>query len=154
MMEIDILSIGGSMPSNLLDEYNKYIYRLPNFIQTRLIEIPIIASKKRTSDIVNKENSNLKNNIDNKKTIIALSPAGKSISSDDFAKEMHNAMQSNKGLSFLIGGPEGLSDSLLQSSSKKWSFGKLTFPHMLVRVLLAEQIYRGYCILNNHPYAK
>jgi 23S rRNA (pseudouridine1915-N3)-methyltransferase len=83
----------------------------------------------------------------------ALDPGGKLLSTDDLAALVRGGLEGGAGsLAFVIGGPDGLSSSIRQTSAGLISFGRLTWPHRLVRVMLAEQIYRVVTILVNHPY--
>jgi len=85
--------------------------------------------------------------------IIALDESGKLLSSREFAKTLGNwQQQGSSSFAFIIGGSDGLSGNVLKKAHLAWSLGRVTWPHMLVRSLLAEQLYRAYSILNNHPY--
>ena len=85
--------------------------------------------------------------------IIALDEGGKTLSSREFSKELGNWQQQGiSSFAFVIGGADGLSDELLKAAHLRWSLGRVTWPHMLVRGMLAEQLYRAECILANHPY--
>lgn len=85
--------------------------------------------------------------------IIALDESGKLVSSNDIAQHISGwQQQGNSSFAFIIGGADGLDDALLKQSHAVWSFGRTTWPHMLVRGLLAEQIYRAQTIIDGHPY--
>jgi len=85
--------------------------------------------------------------------IIALDETGKALSSREFAQNLGNwQQQGHSSFAFLIGGSDGLSDTIVEQSHLVWSLGRITWPHMLVRSLLAEQLYRASSILANHPY--
>jgi 23S rRNA (pseudouridine1915-N3)-methyltransferase len=84
--------------------------------------------------------------------VVALDERGKSLSTRDLSTWLAARMQAGRDVAFLIGGPDGLSTGLLARSDFKWSLSSLTFPHALVRVVLAEQLYRAHSVLNNHPY--
>ncbi|MBU1141791.1 MAG: 23S rRNA (pseudouridine(1915)-N(3))-methyltransferase RlmH [Firmicutes bacterium] len=87
--------------------------------------------------------------------IVALAIEGKMIDSEGFAKLIDEASTYHQGdLVFVIGGSYGLSESIMKRANQKISFSKMTFPHQLMRLILIEQIYRGYMILKNHPYHK
>lgn len=83
---------------------------------------------------------------------IILDEKGKELSSKDFAILIKKFFDAGKTVSFLIGGADGHTENVKESADVLISFGKATWPHMLVRAMLAEQIYRAYTILNNHPY--
>lgn len=85
--------------------------------------------------------------------IIALDETGKNLSSAEFAEQLKRWQgQGNSSFAFLIGGADGLDKSILEKSHLVWSLGKVTWPHMLVRALLAEQLYRAWSIISGHPY--
>lgn len=84
---------------------------------------------------------------------IALDEAGRSLSSEAFAKHLAALRDSGvRDLVFLIGGPDGLAPSLREGAAERLAFGPQTWPHLLVRAMLAEQVYRGFAILSGHPY--
>jgi len=84
--------------------------------------------------------------------IIALDEHGKEWSTKELATKISNWHEEQQNISLLIGGPDGLSPSYLQNAQTLWSLSKLTLPHQLVRVIVAEQIYRAWSIINRHPY--
>ena len=86
--------------------------------------------------------------------LIALDREGSIWSTEDLAREMRQWMIDDSLIHILIGGPDGLSKSCLEDVDDIWSLSRLTFPHFLVRILVAEQLYRGWSVLNNHPYHK
>ena len=79
---------------------------------------------------------------------------GKNWGTEELAAKMADRSQTSSQFQFLIGGPDGLADSCLERADAVWSLSRLTFPHFLVRVLLAEQIYRALMVNANHPYHK
>ena len=84
--------------------------------------------------------------------VVALEGRGKAYSSEQLATRMEAWRQGGRDLAFLIGGPEGHAPEVLSASQEQWSLGALTLPHMLVRLLVAEQLYRAASQLANHPY--
>lgn len=84
--------------------------------------------------------------------IVTLDIGGKSWSTLELSQVMKRWLESGQNIALLIGGPEGLSDSAKQLGRESWSLSNLTFPHPLVRILVAEQLYRAWSLLNNHPY--
>ncbi|KEZ97854.1 50S rRNA methyltransferase, partial [Xanthomonas vasicola pv. vasculorum NCPPB 895] len=84
--------------------------------------------------------------------VIALDVPGRPLSSEQLAQRMEHWRGQGRDLAFLIGGPEGHSAEVLKSASESWSIGPLTLPHMLVRLIVAEQLYRAAAMLANHPY--
>lgn len=86
--------------------------------------------------------------------VVALDIGGKDWSTEDLAQQLENWRMAGRDVSVLIGGPNGLARRCVERAQQRWSLSKLTLPHPLVRVLLAEQLYRAWTILQNHPYHK
>ena len=84
--------------------------------------------------------------------VVALDEHGKSLTTVDLAKWLSQRQQDGRNLSFVIGGPDGLGPEILKKAALRWSLSALTFPHAMVRVILAEQLYRAHSVLQNHPY--
>jgi 23S rRNA (pseudouridine1915-N3)-methyltransferase len=84
--------------------------------------------------------------------LVALDERGKSLTTLQLAKWLAERQQDGRDLTFVIGGPNGLGPALLVKAALRWSLSSLTFPHAMVRVLLAEQLYRAHSVLQNHPY--
>ncbi len=142
------------MPGWVNQAYEEYAKRLSGECNLMLTEIP---AGKRTKNgpaekIVQDEGSRLLSSLPKQAHIIALDVKGKSWSTETLARNMGRWMQHGKDVSLLVGGPEGLSNDCLKFADQHWSLSPLTFPHPLVRVILAEQLYRAYSLLKNHPY--
>ncbi|OAI48415.1 23S rRNA (pseudouridine(1915)-N(3))-methyltransferase RlmH [Gammaproteobacteria bacterium SCGC AG-212-F23] len=153
-MLIRILAIGNKMPSWVTAGYNEYAKRLSAPFALELIEIP---AEKRTknSDIprlVERESEKLLAACKSTHRIIALDVEGERLSTAQLAKQLDLWKSNSRPIDLMIGGPDGLSSSCLQRAEKKWSLSPLTLPHPLVRIVLAEQIYRAFTILQKHPY--
>jgi len=84
--------------------------------------------------------------------LVALDEHGKSLTTLQLAKWLGERQQDGRNLTFVIGGPDGLGPSILVKAALRWSLSGLTFPHAMVRVILAEQLYRAHSVLQNHPY--
>ena len=155
-MLISIISVGEKMPQWLNTGFAEYQKRLSQEIKVNLIEVPAIRRTKsvNTDTILGQECERINQAIPKDNHIIALERTGKMISTMELADKCQNWMNNGQNVSVLIGGPEGLSESCLARVNEKMSFSELTFPHPIVRLLLIEQIYRAYTILNNHPYHK
>jgi 23S rRNA (pseudouridine1915-N3)-methyltransferase len=136
------------------DEYVTMALKLGRSVGLRGIERPEIAqSRARTAGLRMDEEAGRLSQAVHGSEMWALDPAGKPITTEEFADLFRRALQGGAGsLAFLIGGPDGLSSSAKQGAAGLISFGRLTWPHRLVRVMLAEQIYRVVTILVNHPY--
>ena len=101
-----------------------------------------------------KEANRMRQSIPANHYVIALDKEGKSWSTENLADKIAGWQQDGTNISFLIGGPEGMTAKLLQEADARISFSAMTFPHPVVRIILAEQLYRAYSILNHHPYHK
>ena len=84
--------------------------------------------------------------------LVALDEHGKSLTTLELAKWLGERQQDGRNLTFVIGGPDGLGPEILKKAALRWSLSALTFPHAMVRVILAEQLYRAHSVLQNHPY--
>lgn len=144
------------MPDWVNQGCNDYAKRFQEGIQLKLIEIPLIKRSKSSdlARILEKEALQIKDAIPSGARIIALQIEGKSFSSEALALKLTQLQQINSHLCFIIGGPEGLSPTILNHCDDHWSLSKLTLPHPLVRILLLETLYRAWSIINNHPYHK
>lgn len=118
------------------------------------IEVREFEEKRALSDIQKKEAESLLllNAVQKNAKIIALDEGGKELTSREFANTLKNWIDEGFNLSFLIGGANGHSDALKKRADLKIAFGRMTMPHLLARVVLAEQLYRAKTILDGHPY--
>ena len=134
--------------------YNEYAQRLPAKCALVLKEIPAEKRLKNSNinAITEKESEKIKAAIPNNCRLVVLDVKGKSWSTEHLATRMQDWMMGGQDVALVIGGPDGLSQDILSLAQEKWSLSALTFPHPLVRVILAEQIYRAYTVTENHPY--
>lgn len=147
------------MPRWVQDGYAEYSKRLPRELQPNLVELPLANRSKATSTAVIKESEGEQllaslDNLPGHKRIIALDVKGKTFSTERLAEKMADWQMTGVNPCLLVGGPDGLSAKVLHRAQEKWSLSGLTLPHPLVRVLLMEQLYRAWTILQNHPYHK
>jgi len=143
--------------ANAIKEYNK---RLSRYCKLNHIEVsderaPENLSEVEMENIKNKEGEGILKNIKEGTYVIALDIQGEMMSSEDFAKTLDNlAIQGKSTIAFIIGGSLGLSKEVLKQADLKLSFSPMTFPHQLMKVILMEQIYRGFRINRGEPYHK
>lgn len=142
------------MPGWVEQGYREYAQRLP--AETRL-ELKEIAPGKRGKNadiarIVQDEGQRMQAAIPKNSRIVVLDVGGSRWSTEQLAERLDDWMQSGQDVSLLVGGPEGLSDDCRSLAQESWSLSPLTFPHPLVRIILAEQLYRAWSVLRNHPY--
>ena len=153
-MNIFLIAVGTKMPEWVTQGYQEYAQRLPAKCALVLKEIPAEKRLKNSNidAITNKECEKIRAAIPNNCRIVALDVKGQSWSTEKLANRMQDWMMGGQDVAMIIGGPDGLSKELLQMAQEKWSLSALTFPHPLVRVILAEQIYRAFTVTENHPY--
>ncbi len=153
-MQLIVAAIGHRMPQWVQLAWSEYAKRLPRPYSLELREIPLLK-RSRNADIENlktRESDALISSVPEGFRIIALDEAGKQWSTMELAAQMENWMREERGVCFLIGGPDGLSQQCREQAHHSWSLGKLTLPHPMVRAILAEQLYRAWTITQNHPY--
>lgn len=153
-MKISLLTIGNKMPAWVNTAYSEYSGRL---IQDCKLDLYEIAANKRTKNSdLNKikiiESEKLIQAIPKGDWVVSLEVKGKAWSTEQLSKQMENWMQSGQNISLLIGGPEGMTDACRKRADQLWSLSPLTLPHPMVRVIVAEQLYRAWSIIKNHPY--
>jgi 23S rRNA (pseudouridine1915-N3)-methyltransferase len=155
-MLITVIAVGTKMPAWVQTGCQEYIKRLPRDWQFKFIEQPIGPRSKNSSTqaAIAKEGQKMLAAIDPKDFVIALEVQGNDWTTEKLATHIGRWRDEGHNITILIGGPDGLALPCVQRANISWSLSKLTLPHPLVRVLLAEQIYRAFSILQNHPYHK
>ncbi len=153
-MHINLIAIGNKMPAWIKAGYDEYAKRLPLDYRIQLIEIPTIKRNKSSSltQLNAQEGSKLLAAVETSGPIISLDRQGRLLSTEEWVKKLLHWHDHCAHINVLVGGPEGLSDDCLKKSQEVVSLSALTFPHPLVRVILAEQIYRAWSIITHHPY--
>lgn len=153
-MKIRLIAVGTKMPAWVVSGYSEYAKRLPNEVSLECREIPL-SKRSKSLDIeraIQREGDAMLAAVGKGDKIIALDVNGKMWDTHQLAHQLGDWQLSGRNISLLIGGPEGLSSQCRQAAEQRWSLSPLTLPHPLVRVLVAEQLYRAWTILNNHPY--
>ncbi len=146
-----IICVGKVKEKFFVDAIKEYSKRISKYTKLEIIEV---ADEALESVAMKKEGERILSKIKDNDYVVTLEIEGNSLSSVEFAKKIDNNFNSNKNLTFVIGGSYGLDDSVKSRSDYKLSFSKFTFPHQMFRVLLLEQIYRAYKINNNENYHK
>jgi 23S rRNA (pseudouridine1915-N3)-methyltransferase len=153
-MKISLIAVGKRMPDWVTAGFQEYVQRLPADYAIKLIEIS--ATKRTKGADINRllqgEGEKILAAIPSGDRIIALTERGQLWDTQGLAQQLQIWRDGGCGLSLLVGGPEGLPPACLARAHHRWSLSPLTFPHPLVRILIAEQIYRAYSLLHNHPY--
>ena len=152
IMNINIVAIGKIKEKYFTDAINEYAKRLSKFCTFNIIEIPEKTVETNISKKTVDESKQLL--LACKGTIVLLDRQGKLTSSPELATLIDNISQTSSTISFIIGGSNGVSDELKQKAHYSISFGKITYPHQLFRVILSEQIYRAFSINSGLPYHK
>lgn len=149
-----LLAIGNKMPTWVTAGFEEYAKRFPSPFSLQLIEIP--AEKRLKSSDIAKitalEGEKLLAATKPNHQLIALDVKGQSFSTEKLAEHVKSWQSVGRPIDFLIGGPDGLSEACLKKSTMRWSLSPLTLPHPIVRIVLAEQLYRALMILQGHPY--
>ena len=159
-MKIDICCVGKVKESAFRDMISEYSKRLSRYANLSILEVadektPENASEAVEEGIKKKEGERLLSVIKENSFVIALAIDGKNLSSTELADKVNSlGINGISHIQFAIGGSLGLSPEVLRRADMKLSFGRMTFPHQLMRVILLEQIYRSYRIINNEPYHK
>lgn len=143
---IKIICIGKIKENYLKDAINDYQKRISKYHKIEIVELP-------DSNIDN-EKELIKKNINSKDYIITMEIEGNMLSSIELSEKIDKTFITNPSITFIIGGSTGLHQEIKNISNYKLSFSKLTFPHGLFRLILLEQIYRSFKILNNESYHK
>ncbi len=153
-MQIKLIAIGTRMPTWVVDGYQEYARRMPRECLLQQIEIPLAKRSRNAngSQARDAEGERMLKAIHSSDHVIALDVKGKAWDTVKLSGLMQDWMLSGQDIVLMVGGPDGLSDGCLARADQRWSLSPLTFPHPLVRVVLAEQLYRAWTILTGHPY--
>jgi 23S rRNA (pseudouridine1915-N3)-methyltransferase len=153
-MKAVLIAVGERAPDWVASGFAEYQKRLSHWLPFALVEIsPGLRGKGRdamraTSD----EGARVLAALPKQAHVISLDGRGKPYSSEQLAQRLEAWRQGGRDLAFLIGGPEGHAPDVIAAAHESWSLGPLTLPHMLVRLIVAEQVYRAASMLANHPY--
>jgi 23S rRNA (pseudouridine1915-N3)-methyltransferase len=153
-VRVRVIAVGSRMPKWVREAYGDYITRLGAALKISLVEIePGPRSAGRPPQkALESEAQKLLAAVRKDEYVVVLDERGVEMTTRELAAWLKNRMQEGRDLAFLIGGPDGFAPEVLGRSDLKWSLSRLTFPHALVRVVLAEQLYRAHSVLANHPY--
>ena len=153
-MRIRLIAIGTRMPDWVNQGFADYASRLP---KQCALELEQIRPGRRTraappERAVAEEGQRMLAAVRPSERVIAMDVKGKGLTSEDWARRLQDWMQGGSDIALLVGGPDGLPGDCLARSESVWSLSQLTMPHGLVRVVIAEQLYRAWSLLSNHPY--
>lgn len=153
-MKVRLVAVGERMPAWVETAVGEYVKRLNGEIRLEVVEI---AAGKRTKSsdlerIREQEGERMIAALAYDDRVIALDVGGKALSTEAMAAELNRTLPEGRNIALLVGGPEGLAQCALARARERWSLSALTLPHPLVRVLVAEQVYRCWSLTRGHPY--
>ncbi len=153
-MKLIIASVGHKMPDWIAAGFNEYTKRMPREAQISLLEIKPEprTTGKNTAQIMEAEAQRILAALPHNCLRIALDERGAQPTTKQLAAQMQDWMREGRDVAFIIGGADGLHDSVKQAAQQLMALSTLTLPHAFVRVLLAEQLYRAHSLMHNHPY--
>ena len=153
-MHIRLIAVGDRQPSWVDSAFENYLQRLPRQWQFRLDLIATARRSKNSSAEAAKiaEGHKVLAKIKASEYVVVLDESGKEFSSHEFASRLNDWQSDGRDLTFVIGGPDGISEACMDRADLRWSLSRLTLAHGLARVLFAEQLYRAWSLTTGHPY--
>jgi 23S rRNA (pseudouridine1915-N3)-methyltransferase len=153
-VKVHLIAVGTRMPGWVDTAFDDYAGRMPRECRLQLVEIAV-AERGKNADIARlkqAEGEKILKALPRDTLAVALDERGEMLDSRGWARELQAWLQSGRDTALLIGGPDGHAPAVLERADRRWSLSRLTLPHALVRVLVAEQLYRAWTLLTNHPY--
>lgn len=150
---IKIITVGAIKEKYFKDAISEYLKRLKKYTTIELIEVKDEGLVEEQKAIL-LEAEKIKRHLNDKEYLITLEIEGKKLTSVNFSKKIDQVLMENSNITFVIGGSYGLSQEIKDKAKFHLSFSQMTFPHQLFRIMLLEQIYRAYKIINNERYHK
>ena len=159
MLKVKIITVGGIKEKYLRDAIAEYSKRISGFASVESVELresllPDAPNVDQIKNALDTEAANILAAIPQRAYTVALCVEGKQLSSEEFADKLASVTQTSSCVCFVIGSSHGLSDKVKAAADLRLSFSKMTFPHQLMRVILLEQIYRGFMINSGRKYHK
>ncbi len=151
-MRAYLIAVGERMPAWVNEGFAEYAKRLSHELPLQLVEISTKSRSRDTARAIADEGAAILAAIPKSTHVVALDSCGKAWSSEELAAQLARWRMQGQDLAFLIGGPDGLAPAVLERAQQRWSLGPATLPHPLVRIVVAEQLYRAVSQLGNHPY--
>ena len=153
-MKARLVAVGERAPAWVAEGFAEYRKRLSHWLPFELVEVePGLRGKGRdAARAQSDEGARVLAAVPRNAWVVTLDGRGRGYSSEQLAQRLEHWRGQGRDLAFLIGGPEGHPPEVLQRADESWSLGPLTLPHMLVRLVVAEQLYRAAALLANHPY--
>lgn len=153
-MKIRLIALGTKMPAWVSQGCDEYLKRLRGQLSLELVELPIAKRSKNTNAqrCMAEEAEAVRKVLRERERLVALDVKGKVLSTEALAGRLSSWKMDGQNIAILIGGPDGIAADLLAMADEKWSLSAMTMPHPIVRIILAEQLYRASSINNGHPY--
>ena len=153
-MRVRLIAVGTRMPAWVEAGFAEYAQRLPRELRLELVEVPVEARGKNADipRLREAEGEKMLRAAGRDSRIVAFDERGDTLDSLGWSRALPQWLQDGRDVALLVGGPDGLSPACLAAAAARWSLSRLTFPHPLVRVLIAEQLYRAWSVTQNHPY--
>jgi 23S rRNA (pseudouridine1915-N3)-methyltransferase len=153
-MRLYLVAVGTRLPAWQQEGFAEYTRRLPRECALELVEIPAARRSKssHTRRAVETEGERMLSALPRDTHVVALDQDGRSHSTEELARLLSRWLEGGRDVALLVGGADGLAPDCLARAEARWSLSPLTLPHGLVRVLVAEQLYRAWSILQGHPY--
>lgn len=153
-MHIRLIAVGDRQPAWVTQAFDAYARRMPRQWQFRL---DVVGTVRRTNDgdamkATAAEGQKVLQKLKSTEQVIALDARGRQWSTAELAGRLRGWQSAGRDLAFVIGGPDGIAVDCLERADLRWSLSKLTLPHGLARVLVAEQLYRAWTVITGHPY--
>lgn len=155
-MKLHMIAVGQKMPDWVMAGIQSYQRRMPAHLPIIVREIPAEPRPRQSTGNADRlmaaEADRIRQAIPDHALTVAMEVSGAPWSTESLAERFAEWMQSGQDICFVIGGPDGIDPDLSRTCQTRWSLGALTLPHPLVRVIIAEQLYRAHTILTGHPY--
>lgn len=153
-MRIRLLAVGQKMPAWVTAGYAEYAQRMPPECRLELVELPLAqrAKSRPLERVIQQEGEKMLAALAETDRLVALDVRGAAWSTEKLSSQLSTWLGGGRDVALAIGGPDGLADAVLDRAEQCWSLSALTLPHPLVRIVVAEQLYRAMSILKNHPY--
>lgn len=155
-MRIRLVAVGSRMPGWVEQGWQEYARRMPPELPLELVEVPLGTRGKNAdvSRLIRQEGEAMLARVQPGERVVTLEVHGRPWSTEQLAAEVERWRLDARTVNLMVGGPEGLAPEVCARSERRWSLSPLTLPHPLVRILVAEQLYRAWTVLSGHPYHK
>lgn len=152
-MRLRVLAVGSKMPEWVEQGVAEYTRRMPREFSVEWLEVSLAKRGTGSADSYRRQEAeSIQSKLNHDEDLIVLDVKGKEISTEKIADRFAEWQMQGRRVCVVIGGPDGLHQSVLSRAAEQWSFGRITLPHTLVRVILAEQLYRAWSLQRGHPY--